>query len=55
VTAAPLMIGGFCLLLLALYFSIDASLGAPAAAAITGFVTLAVSGGLLWMFKKTTD
>jgi hypothetical protein len=51
---APLVMIGLCLLLAALFLALREPIGQPAAAAITGVVTLAVSGGLLWIFKTLT-
>lgn len=52
--AAPLAVIGVGLLLAALYWALREQVGQPAAAAITGAVTLAVCGGLLWLYKKLT-
>ncbi len=51
---APLVVAGVGLLLAALFMALRDPLGQPAAAAITGVVTLGVSGGLLWLFKTLT-
>jgi hypothetical protein len=52
--AAPLAVAGLGLLLAALFWALSGPMGQPAAAAITGLVTLAVCGGLLWLFKTLT-
>jgi hypothetical protein len=52
--AAPLGIAGLCLLLLALFLVLRDSVGTAGAAAITGVVTLAVTGVLIWLFKFLT-
>ncbi len=51
---APLAIIGLALLFLSLYLGVEGQWGQPAAAAITGVVTLVVCGGLLWIFKLLT-
>ncbi|HYE61940.1 MAG TPA: phage holin family protein [Phycisphaerales bacterium] len=52
--AAPLAVVGLGLLLAALFWALREPLGQPAAAAITGVVTLCLCGGLLWLYKKLT-
>ncbi len=54
--AAPLAILGLCLLIGALYMLLtrQGTMEPPAAAAITGLVTLGVAGLLIWMFKSLT-
>lgn len=52
---APLVVIGVGLLLAALFLALREPIGQPAAAAVTGVVTLAVSGGLLWLFRTLTQ
>lgn len=52
--AAPLGIAGLLLLLLALFLVLRDSIGPAGAAAITGVVTLAVTGVLVWLFRSLT-
>jgi len=54
--AAPLAIAGLLLLLLALFLGLrDSSISHAGAAAITGVAALAVTGGLVWLFKSLTN
>jgi hypothetical protein len=52
--AAPLAIAGLGLLLAALYMGLRGPIGPAGAAALTGVVTLAVAGGMLWVYRKLT-
>jgi hypothetical protein len=50
--AAPLCLTGVGLVLLAAYLWMAPELGPPGAALITGLLTLAVAGGLLWGSRR---
>ncbi|MGH7133630.1 MAG: hypothetical protein ACREJO_16995 [Phycisphaerales bacterium] len=51
---ALLGVGGVCLVAFGTMLWLEAPLGRPAAAVITGVATLAVAGGCRWMFHHKT-
>jgi hypothetical protein len=56
IVAAPLAILGLTLLLLAVYLGLrGAELSPAGAAAVTGIITLAVTGALIWIFRSLTQ
>ena len=56
IVAAPLAILGLSLLLASVYLGLrGAEMSPAAAAAITGFITLGVTGVLVWLFKSLTQ
>ena len=50
--AALLAVGGYCLVAFGTLLLLEAPLGRPAAAVITGAATLAVAGACRWMFSR---